>query len=77
MNKVAKIIGKAQEGTSCVVGIDAHKNTNAVTVLRSDGLSKSFVCPADAKATFTAILRFAETIDLLVYEAGPTGFTLA
>lgn len=77
MSKVTKIIGAAQVGTTCIVGVDAHKKTNAVTVLRSDGQRKSFVCPADAKATFTAILRFAGAIKLLVYEAGPTGFTLA
>lgn len=77
MSKIAKVIDEGQVRTTCIVGVDAHKNTNAVTIIRSDGQRKSVVCPADAKATFATILRFAGSIKLLVYEAGPTGFTLA
>lgn len=66
-----------QEQFSCIVGVDVHKKTYAVTVLRSDGQSKSFVAPADAHALFVTAQRFGGCITQLVHEAGPTGFTLA
>jgi len=59
------------------VGIDAHKESYSVAIWLNDAPAIDFVMPADN----TKLLKFLEKVriglNMVVYEAGPTGYTLA
>ena len=60
-----------------VVGIDVHKRSLSVALLRADGKVHTFVCPADPHGLLALIKRLDIQVSLMVQEAGPTGFGLA
>ncbi len=59
------------------VGIDAHKESYSVAIWLNDAPAIDFVMPADN----TKLVKFLEKVriglKMVVYEAGPTGYTLA
>lgn len=59
------------------VGIDAHKESYSVAIWLNDAPAIDFVMPADN----TKLVKFLEKVriglNMVVYEAGPTGYTLA
>ena len=59
------------------VGIDVHKKSYHVAVLRSDGEVKTFVSSASPEAIVAMLLPHLRRIRAVAYEAGPTGFGLA
>jgi transposase len=60
-----------------VVGIDVHKRSLSVALLRADGKVHTFVCPADPHGLLAQTKRLGIQVSLMVQEAGPTGFGLA
>lgn len=59
------------------VGVDVHKRSFSVALLRPDGMIKDWTCPADVGALTRTIASLPVTIGAVCYEAGPTGFGLA
>jgi transposase len=59
------------------VGVDVHKRSYSVALLRSDGAWKEWTAPSSPKALETTLLPLRSWIRAVVYEAGPTGFGLA
>ena len=59
------------------MGVDVHKRSYSVALLRSDGAWKEWTAPASPKALENALLPLRSRIGSVVYEAGPTGFGLA
>jgi transposase len=59
------------------IGMDVHKKTIHVALLRDDGQSKTFVSSADSESLAKTITGWNIPIESVVYEAGPTGFGLA
>lgn len=60
-----------------VVGIDVHKRSLSVALLRVDGKVHTFVCPADPQGLLKLIERLGVNVSLMAQEAGPTGYGLA
>lgn len=59
------------------IGVDVHKRSYHVALLRSDSKTFTFVAPA-CPVTFIKLCRRLDIhISGVVYEAGPTGFSLA
>lgn len=59
------------------VGVDVHKRSFSVAVLRSDGMTKDWTCPADSDSLTRTLVSLPVRIGGVCYEAGPTGFGLA
>ncbi len=59
------------------VGVDVHKRSYAVALLRADGALKEWTTPADPAALAKCLAALPVPIGSVVYEAGPTGFGLA
>lgn len=61
------------------VGLDVHKKTYHVAVWssRRDTCLATWVQPASIKVTLATFEPFGAHIERIVYEAGPSGFTLA
>lgn len=59
------------------VGVDVHKKSYHVAVLRSDGQIKTWSAPAEPKLMRKQLKSWEVEIGCLAYEAGPTGFSLA
>ena len=59
------------------VGIDAHKESFHVALWLNDAPAIDFVTPADGKKLITTLQKFRQSLRLVVYEAGPTGYSLA
>jgi transposase len=59
------------------MGLDVHKNSYHVALLRSDGASHTLVSPADPQRLLHTLREHGIAVRLAVYEAGPTGFSLA
>lgn len=59
------------------VGVDVHKKTYHVAVLRSDGLIKDWSATASPRLLVKQIRSWEVEIGGVAYEAGPTGFGLA
>ena len=60
-----------------VVGIDVHKRSLSVALLRIDGKVHTFVSPANPAALINLIERLEIQVSLVAQEAGPTGYGLA
>lgn len=62
-----------------VVGIDVHKRSYAVAFVcaSSKAVAADITMPADVKALGRLLGRLRDQLHLCVYEAGPTGFSLA
>ena len=60
------------------VGIDVHKKTYSIALFSpEDGQIECYSCPACIKGMTAQLLSFDCSIAGIVYEAGPTGFSLA
>ncbi|NDV23479.1 IS110 family transposase [Desulfovibrio sp. JC022] len=65
------------QGQRFSVGIDVHKRSFSVALLRPDGMVKSWTTPADVEAITNRLASLPIYISAVCYEAGPTGFGLA
>lgn len=59
------------------IGMDVHKRSYHVALLRADGRSLTFVSPAAPQNVVQLINRLAIRVAAVAYESGPTGFSLA
>lgn len=59
------------------VGIDAHKKSFHVALWLNDAPAIDFVMPADNKKLIATLQNLRQSLRLVVYEAGPTGYSLA
>ena len=59
------------------IGIDVHKRSNHLAILRSDGQSHTFVSTVGGRELVQQIEALNFTVGAVAYEAGPTGFSLA
>lgn len=59
------------------IGIDVHKRSYSVAILRPDGLLYDWTTPADPKQLGSLIASLPARIGAVTYESGPTGFGLA
>ena len=59
------------------VGVDVHKKTFTVALLRPDGMIKDWASPADIASPTQILSSLPVLIGAVCYEAGPTGFGLA
>ena len=69
---------RLDDGESAVVGVDVHKATYHVAVCSARrGVISTWVQPADPTALSERLRPIRGQVVEVVYEAGPTGFTLA
>lgn len=59
------------------VGIDAHKESYSVAIWLNDAPAIDFVMPADNTKLLKLLEKVRIGLKMVVYEAGPTGYTLA
>lgn len=59
------------------IGIDVHKKSWSVALLREDGLMEDFVMPPEPSLLTSLLENLPIQISSITYEAGPTGFGLA
>lgn len=59
------------------IGMDVHKASYHVALLRHDGGTHTFVAPAAPRAFVQMLKQMKLNVAKVVYEAGPTGFALA
>ena len=64
-------------GERITVGVDVHKRSYHVALLSSNGVSEDFSMTSDNNQLVRLLLNLSLVIDCVVYEAGPTGFSLA
>ena len=62
---------------SFLIGVDVHKRSLSVALLRADGKVHTFVSPADPDGLLALIERLGINVSLMAQEAGPTGYGLA
>ena len=58
------------------IGIDVHKKSYAVAVWLNDAPAIDFVMPADNQKVLTMLDKLRIALKQIVYEAGPTGYSL-
>jgi transposase len=68
---------EGSQGNTVHVGVDVHKRSYSVALLRSDGVWKEWTAPSSPKALESTLLPIRSRIGAVVYEAGPCGFGLA
>lgn len=68
---------EAFKGQSFYVGIDVHKRSFSVALLRPDGMIQDWRTPADVESITNRLINLPIHIAAVCYEAGPTGFGLA
>lgn len=59
------------------VGIDVHKKSCHVAIWLNDAIAVTFVTPSDNLAIAQMLQKLTPGLKQIVYEAGPTGFSLA
>ena len=59
------------------VGVDVHKRSYSVAILRPDGQLLDWTTPADPDQLAYLLASLPVRVDAVAYEAGPTGFSLA
>ena len=64
-------------GKAVHIGIDVHKRSYSVALLRSDGMWKEWTAPSSPRALESTLSPLRSRIGCVVYEAGPCGFGLA
>ncbi len=72
---LTEVVDSPVEG-SIFIGIDVHKRSYSVAVRRHGGIMETWVASADPRSLVRQLLPFKAFIDLVAYEAGPTGFGL-
>ncbi len=70
------ILEENRKGARIWVGVDVHKKTYAIAVYSEAGVLHHFVTPADNHGLIEQLRSRGIRIELLVYEAGLTGFGL-
>ena len=65
------------EATVFRVGIDVHKKSYSLALVREDGANFTWTGPSKAETLLEPVKRFGLRISAVAYEAGPTGFSLA
>jgi len=73
---IRTFVERSKSGTFHV-GVDVHKRSYSVALLRADGAWKEWTMPSSPKTLENAFLPLRSRIGAVVYEAGPTGFGLA
>jgi len=68
---------EAFSGETIWIGVDVHKLSFSVALLRPDGAIKDWTCPADVPSLTHLIASLPAQIGAVCYESGPTGFGLA
>jgi len=69
---------RLEEGEAVHVGVDVHKASSSVALFSDRrGLIATWVQPARPEALLERLRPLREGVAQVVYEAGPTGFTLA
>jgi len=68
---------EAFSGEKIWVGVDVHKKTFSVALLRPDGMIKDWSSPAEVRQLVQTLSSLPSKIGAVCYEAGPTGFGLA
>lgn len=68
---------EAFSNESVWIGVDVHKRSYSVALLRPDGMIKDWTCPADVVAFTQLIASLPVHIGAVCYESGPTGVDLA
>ena len=58
------------------VGIDVHKKNCHIAVWLNEGIALTYVAPSDNQALVRQMQRLRPALRKIVYEAGPTGFSL-
>ena len=59
------------------IGIDVHKLTYHVALYLNGGHAIDFITPADNDKVCQTLKKLKSSIKNIVYEAGPTGYSLA
>ena len=59
------------------VGIDAHKKSHSVAIWLNDAPAIDFVMPAENEKLVKLLEKLRIALKMIVYEAGPTGYSLA
>lgn len=59
------------------MGLDVHKRSYSVALLRSDGMLHNWTAPADPMKLVESIKKMDNRIMGACHESGPTGYTLA
>ncbi|GGX48051.1 hypothetical protein GCM10007385_14830 [Tateyamaria omphalii] len=68
----------AIEDWPVVVGLDVHTKTYSIALFSKDGgLVESYTCPAGEAALAHQLAERGINTDHVVYESGPTGFSLS
>ena len=67
----------AKPGDVIIVSFDTHKKTYHPAVWKNGALAASWVMPADNAAVVRMLEPAREALAKVVYEAGPTGYSLA
>lgn len=70
------ILAESQKGVSIWVGVDVHKKKHSVAVYSETGVLHHFVTSADNYGLVEQFTSRGIRIEVLVYEAGLTGFGL-
>src|SRR3954454_1833472 len=77
VRKASELI-RLEQGESVHVGVDVHKASYSVALFSDGrGLIATWVQPARPEVLLERLRPLREGIAQVVYEAGPTGFTLA
>jgi hypothetical protein len=59
------------------VGIDTHKESFHVALWLNEAPAIDFVMPADGNKLISTLQKLHQSLRLVVYEAGPAGYSLA
>ena len=59
------------------VGIDVHKTNCHIAIWLNEAIALTFVTPSDNAAIARMLHKLTPALKQVVYEAGPTGFSLA
>lgn len=59
------------------IGIDAHKKSLHIALWLNDASAIDFVMPPDNKKLIDTLSKLRPALRMVVYEAGPTGYSLA
>ena len=65
------------EDDELYVGIDVHKKSYHIALWLNDAPAIDYVMSADAKKLIETLRKVQSAIKNIVYEAGPTGYSLA
>jgi len=76
MSRVDKVFQGAGPG-GAFVGLDVHKKTIHVAVWLEERIVGTWVMPAEVDKVVAMLAPYREAIGRVVYEAGPTGYSLA